>query len=782
MKLPIPFLQSKKEESEYYLALILTDEKTGAVILRVENGNLKKVNSHEAILHAPLDELSLDDLISAVDKSISRAEEVLPPDIQTHQTIFGVQERWVDEETKKITKENLEKLKKVCDALDLTPIGFMVTTEAILHLMQDEEGAPVSAVFAEISKKEVTVSLLRGGKVIESFSGPHLGSTPATVDKLLGHFTVPVLPARIVIFQSKPSEHTSQAFITHHWSKNLPFMHVPQVTVIPSGFDMRSVMYGAASQMGFTVVEGKHYVLPEIPARVIKEELAEAADEDQFASESLSEPTEEPPIDLGKSAEAEEADSAAESDFGFVLDRDIPERKSLEPETETHEEAFEPQIHHKVHDEALAEDEEREYDSRQRRSAGEKKLPFLAALSALKIPKNIKMPAISGLFSKLSGKNTPYKIIIPVAIVIIVIVGVILFYYYKMQANVTLTMKPNMVSQDETVTFSIAEPNDFGNNLVAAKSISTSIAGQVSTPATGKKDVGDKAKGTVTVFNNTSSSVSISSGTQLTASNGQVFTLDNSITVASASGDIFSGTKPGTTDTTVTAKDMGTDGNEPSGTEFNIGSGNNVAAKNDNAFSGGTSKTVTVVSSNDIAKLRSQLPGSVQSSAKQKLASEISSDETLLPLISSPTLENQKFDHQVGDQASQVSLTASVVYAGIAYANSDLDDYAKSIVKQKYPQDPTVANKSVKETVNDASQRTSQAATATVAIQAGLLPNIDKQDVISNIQKKSLGDAKNSLTALPQVQSVDISFSPPIPLLPLLFPTLPHHISVSITQ
>src|SRR6185437_418938 len=219
--------------------------------------------------------------ITTLDKAISRAEEILPPDIQTHKTVFGVKGTWVDDETKKIKSEYLEKLKKACDALDLKPIGFMVTTEAIMHLMQDEEGAPVSAVFAEIGKKEVILSLLRGGKVIESVSNPHLESTPATVDKLLGHFTVPVLPARIVIFQSKPNEHTSHAFMSHQWSKQLPFLHVPQVTVLPEAFDMRSVMYGAASQMGFTVVEDKHEELPVISPRVVKEELLEAQQEEQ---------------------------------------------------------------------------------------------------------------------------------------------------------------------------------------------------------------------------------------------------------------------------------------------------------------------------------------------------------------------------------------------------------------------------------------------------------------------------------------------------------------------
>src|SRR3984957_1888447 len=160
MKLPFSFLKSKKEESEYFLSLILTDEKAGAVILKAAEGNLKQINSNESPFSESLEELPLDDLITTIDKAISRAEEILPPDIQTHQTIFGVKDNWVDNETKKIKKEYLEKLKKACNALDLTPIGFMVTTEAITHLMQDEEGAPVSAVFTEIGKKYVNLNLL----------------------------------------------------------------------------------------------------------------------------------------------------------------------------------------------------------------------------------------------------------------------------------------------------------------------------------------------------------------------------------------------------------------------------------------------------------------------------------------------------------------------------------------------------------------------------------------------------------------------------------------------
>jgi hypothetical protein len=783
MKLPFPFLKSKKQQSDYYLALLFTDEKASAVILKAEEGNLRRVNSHEAFLSESLEDISIDDLVTATDKAISKAEEVLPPDIQTHQTIFGVKAIWVDSLTKKIKKEYLEKLKKVCNALDLTPIGFMVTTEAITHLMQDEEGAPVSAIFADIEKKEITLSLLRGGKVVESVSSPHLVSTPATIDKLLGHFTVPVLPARIVVFQSRPDERTHHMFMAHQWSKQLPFLHVPQVTIIPKAFDMRSVMYGAAAQMGFAVIEEKHEDLPEIPEKVLEEEIAVVQGEEPSVDAIDTDSTEsESALETAGTADVQGVEDASGTEgakeFGFVVNQDISE---YEPVSEKQEEelSVHPTVHHEENDTVVEQDYAEE---RKKRVGGEKKLPFLAALSSLSLPKKIKFPAVGNIFSKFKGSKTALIIIIPVVIIVVLIAGTIWFYYYKMQANVVLTMKPNMVSQDETVTFSTSQSNDFSNNVIAAKNVSATVNGQASTPATGKKDEGDKAKGTVTIYNNNSNSITLNSGTTVTANNGQVFLLDSTVTVASASGDVFSGTSPGTTQTTVTAKALGTSGNEPSGTTFAIGSDNTVAAKNDNAFSGGTDKTVTVVSSADITKLRASLISSVQDAAQQKLSGEATDGESVLPLVGSPTLQNENFDHVIGDEATDVSLTASVVVSGMAYATSDLDNFASTIAKQKYPQDPNVADKTIKESISNATQKSQDTASATVTIQAGLLPDINKADIISTIQNKSIDIAKNALTGLPQADTADITFSPPIPFLPLLFPTLPHHINLTISS
>lgn len=754
MKLPIPFLKSKQVDADYYLSLIITDEKVGAVILQAGEGTLKKINANEVYFDESIEDLTIDDLVNTADKAISRAEEILPPDIQTHQTVFGVKENWVEPETKKIKKEYLDKLKKVCDALDLKPIGFMVTSEAITHLMQDEEGAPLSALFAEIHKKEVSLSLLRGGKVLESVSSPHLESTPATVDKLLSQFSVPVLPARIVIFQSKPDERTSQAFINHHWSKSLPFLHVPQVTVLPTEFDMRAVTNGAATQMGFTVLESKHETLEKVTPNP-KDEEALAADDEALAN-----------VVPVEDSSAEEAALLAEeaSDFGFVINQDLDQAKPAIESEETPEFA----------------DTDPEFEEETYRSSRAESKPTHPLAAAKARMQNLKMPPVADWIHKFKNNPSSLKYIIPAGVLIFLIVSFSLFYYYGMKATIVLTVAPNMVDQKNTVTFSTSESNDFPNDIIATKQVSTSINGQVSTSATGKKDVGEKAKGTVTIYNTSSGTVSLSGGTQVTASNGQVFLLDSDVKVASSSGDIFSGTKPGTTDVSVSAKDLGTDGNVPSGTKFTVSGRDTIAGKNDNAFSGGTKKSVTVVSADDLAKLRSQLTKSVQSDAQKKLKDQASGDEAVLPITSDPTLQSQKFNKNVGEETKEVTLNANVVFTGFAYNKNDLKEYAKTILQKKDSNGGNLADKSLNATVGTATLKSKGSATATVMLEAGMIPNLNEQDIIPNVQKKSLGDAKTSLSSLPQVEQADIKFSPPIPLLPLLYPSLPHHISMQI--
>lgn len=757
----LPFFNKKKEDTGYYLALLLTDEKASAVILHEEMGKVSIIGNHEEYLSTPLDHVHIDELIEVVDKALSRAEEGLPPSIETHSTVFGLKESWIEEETKKIKKHHLTQLKKVCDSLDLTPIGFMVTNEAIAHLLQEEEGAPLSAILGEISKTGVNLTLLRGGKKIEAIHGPFKEFTPAvTVDMLLRHFTVPVLPARLILFDSDSTEKLSQQFISHQWSKSLPFLHVPQIVVLPAGFDARAVAFGAAAQMGFELT-GLDKALPKTVSHA--HIPAQSEEEVQNEDEQLEEPKNEPPI---------EGDN-----FGFVAGKDIAEAG---PEPEVKPGHQDEPLHHAAyaddevktghHTPAFSEDEEEEEEEPKQRG----KFAPLAFLSGLKLP------SFTNKFSTLGKKK---KILLPIGIIAVVIIGIgifSLYYLYNVEAIVELRMKPNMVNKTATTVFSADTSSDFSKDIIAAKTLTATVNGEVSTEATGKKDVGEKAKGNVTIFNNSDEKVTIKSGTEIKSNNGLVFIIEKDVNVGSASGDIFSGTKPGTADTSVVAKDIGTEQNLPSNTKFAIGGNSSLAAKNDSAFSGGTKKTVTVVSKNDQAKLREELPKSLQSKAKATIAQKAGSSETVLPYFATDSIENATYDKKVDEEAKKVTLKASVVFKGLSYQNSELEDYAKTVLEREGSSDVSFAENSTKAEVKDAKQKDEKEMTATVVLEAGALPKIDTTEVADGLQGKSYGDAKDKLGNLPQIDTSEIKFAPAIPLLPQFFPSLPKNIKVIV--
>lgn len=790
MKLPIPFLKSKKESSLYYLALLLTSERASTVILEESAGKIKIINSKNQFFTGNIEDLPLEELIETIDKAISRAEEVLPPDVEIRKTVFGVKESWVEEETKKIKKNYLKKLKKVCDSLELSPIGFMVVSEAISHLMQEDEGAPLSAIFAELGKKFVTLTLFRGGKSVQTIEGLLEGGYATTVDTLLKHFTIEVLPARIILYDSEISEELVQQFIGHQWSKSLPFLHMPQISVLPSGFDGRAVTFGAAAQMGFEVLDID--AGPVIQTYDTNAALAKEEKKTHTAAHKLH--TEDEKAEADAEEKSSETKHVAGSEtliptenFGFVLEKDIAE---VGPSPETHhkesntsnEDSHKETISDSLVDTTPIENTEETPDE----SAFEKNIQegnvhakrasfFGSFLGSIRLPK-IHIPSFG-----------PKGVLLPIFIVLLLIGALIggayYFYFNKVNASVIVTLTPKKVTENPDVVFTADGNNDLSNNIVAAKSVDGTLDGDLTIGATGKKDVGEKAKGSVTIYNNnTDSDITLSVGSAIKSESGLSFILDKEVTVASASGDIFSGTKPGTTTVDVTANDIGTNYNLPSGTKFSVGNNSFLAAKNDSAFSGGSKKTVTVVSKDDLLTLKTDLTKNLESKASGELVKQAQGDSVVLPIVLSTNIDNTKYDKNAGDEAKTVKLSGTLTYSGLSYQNTDVKEFSKALLEKNYAKNMTSDENTLDIKVNDAKKKSDKEITATLTINAALLPKIDNQSIAKQISGKSVKDAEAIISHFPQVEHTTIVYTPNISFLATLFPRLPNHVTVTVSS
>jgi hypothetical protein len=751
MKLPIKLPFQKKDDSSYYLSLLLGDENVHATVFSEKNGKIDVVGEHEQHLPTLLEKLSDDELLDILDKTISTAERKLPEGFQTRKTIFGVKENWIEDT--KIKKDYLQKLKKVCDNLGLTPIGFLVIHEAIAHLLQKEEGAPVSAILAEVGSNDIAVSILRAGKILETKRVPLNESIAKTIDKTLHVFTeYEILPSRLIVFSNTTHEKLSHELTSHQWSKSLPFLHVPQIKMLPKSFESRAMLFGAATQMGFEVLD--IFDRPTIPNdEVIQTSLRE---EPSFA----------------------QTEAAEEAMFGFMTDADIAHieqspKTAVSAITKEKETAIET-----YNDDFFMSEHEATSSSHEKTASWKTKITHLGNT----IKKQFSLLGRSLPVTKLShhfpivAKRKGLIFIPPIILGLLLLI--VLLYIFTIKATVVLYIDPKTMEKDQDITFSINQSSNPTQNLIAAESVETIEEGSVSTTTTGKKEIGEKAKGSVTLYSRISQSKTFSSGTVITGPNGLKFSLDKDVTVASSSGDASA--SPATANVAVTATTIGKESNLPSGSKFTITGFNegDVVAKNSDAFSGGSKKDITIVSKADTAKLLDELPKKLTDTAKEALAGKVSGTKELLPVFLQTGIEKKTFDKDVGEEATTVNLTGSVAFTSAAYDKKELQAYALSQLSEDTNK-LTPAKESISYSIADVSDKDGDIS-ATMHIKGYLLPKIEKETIQETIAGSSFDDATKTLTALPQVRRVEIQLFPPLPFLPAFLPRLSNNITIEV--
>lgn len=799
MKLPLSLQFKKKITNQYFLALLLRDEKATAVIFEEAEGKVRVVGEHEEQFATTLEHATIEELLEVLDKAISNSESGLDESIQTQKTVFGVKEEWVEEA--KIKKEYLSKLKKISESLSLTPIGFLVIPEAIAHLLSREEGAPVSAILVEIGKKAITVSHIRAGRVIETKTKILEDSPVKTTDALLHSFTkAEIFPARVIIFNTDNQERLVHEFTTHNWSKQLPFLHVPQITTLSKSFDARAVLFGAAGQMGFEVLQAdladakavtKKVPLPSFADHAASMDIQEASTAESLEGEAAS-------ADSSGESKEEKNDKELQS-FGFMKEKDIMEAVPEEDQEIVSEDvnennSLDEKKEAKIAKESLEEKEpekKENFTAHHKSDESEEMMHELVQASVhhekkhkqslfapIIVMGNTIMDKIKGLIkpshsSEKGGKI--HKLFIIPPIIIALVIGILLLYVFFIKAVITLNIKVKSVDQNEAVIFAVGGKSDFAKNTIAAESFSVDEDGSVTTDATGKKEVGDSAKGSITLSSALNQQKTIAKGTKVTSSNSLVFVLDNDVSIASSSG--LSDIK--TAKAAVTANDIGKEYNLPSGTKFTITgfSSSEIEGKNDNAFSGGSKKDVTVVSKEDVAKIEEQLPKDLEAKAKDDMQKKLSGDKALLPVSVSQEITDERFSKKVGDEASSVTLKGTVSFDGVTYKKSELESFGKKLLKDNIG-DMLVTKKGITFDIQDVKQNKDKTVTTNTTIKASLLPSVDASKLSQDLAGKSFDETKAILMKLPQVQDVRIVLSPNLPFLPKTLPRMNKNITI----
>lgn len=752
----LPFLNNKPK-TEYFLALVLRDDRINAFIFEQQENTIKIVNSQEESFSDSLDKTSYEDLLDAADKVISQAEDELNLAKEVQKTIFGLKESWVKDG--KIKSEYLQILKKLSDSLGLAPVGFLTVSEAVVSLLQKEEGAPPSAILVDVGKNNVTVASVRAGKVVEVKTAEIHQSPVFTVDTLLKHFEiVEILPAKVILLNE--DEELVQEFIGHQWSKSLPFLHLPQIVSLESDSIGKAFVFGLANQTGAKVLDQFDKAEePEVqkepePVEEENNEPEEPVGENVEPAKVVEQPT-EPPVEEVHSNILPATNGLKFVDtpdfFGFTK-KDVAKAEPPKPEV-----APEPQVFEEIPEDVAIEETKRELLPAAVLIMLPKLKNFLIELlSKVKILKISNFPNIRGprLF-----------VFIPFAFILLFII----YYLFFLKANVILSITPKVIEKTQDVNFS-TDPSDFKNNTIKGDLLTQSEDGTASTNTTGKKETGDKAKGIVNIFNFSNAKVTFLAKSKLTSSNSLGFLTATDVVIASRSAD-----SPGKTSVNVEAEKFGTEYNLPSSTSF-TSSNSDISAKNDNPFSGGTKKEIQVVSKEDVSKIQDDLIKSLEEKAKSDVLEKLSKGKDLLTDFTDETLDKKSLDKNVDDEAKSVKLTGTVSYEFLSYDKDELINYLKTVISSNQSID-----KENLELKFEDIKKTEGKVVAKMTAKIKIVPKIDKESIAKKITGKSFDKARSEILTS-QINDVEIKFFPNLGFLPKFLPRFSKNINIRILE
>lgn len=345
----------------------------------------------------------------------------------------------------------------------------------------------------------------------------------------------------------------------------------------------------------------------------------------------------------------------------------------------------------------------------------------------------------------------------------LVIIFLIWAVFFAGKATVAITAKTNIVNINKALELRSGVKLDAAQGIAPAvvKEIKRSSA--VEFTATGKKDVGEKATGTVKYSNSSISSASIPAGTELTTSGGLIFVTDSQVTVpapiigeCSGQACIVKGSATGT----VHAAASGSRYNGATGSLS--GSPSGVTASFADATTGGTDKTVSVVSQNDIDLAKEKLQTQDANTLKAELQKQFAKSVVVI---------NESFTAEPGDptstpgldqEATSAKLTAETVYRMVGIARSDLrtiyDTYTKSQIDGNKSQKIYESGDEVTSFAQFAKTENGFGVKAQAAAQVG--PNIDDRALASQLVGKRSGEIQQQIEAIQGVEDVQVKFSP----------------------
>jgi hypothetical protein len=345
---------------------------------------------------------------------------------------------------------------------------------------------------------------------------------------------------------------------------------------------------------------------------------------------------------------------------------------------------------------------------------------------------------------------------------IVLVVGYIFGMYYFSSAKVTLFT--NGARVDVTTTFavdpSLATSNVSGEVLAGHEVTSNKTLSGSFTPS-GKQDAGTKASGSMIVTNSLGVDQPLVAGTRFEAPDGNIFVSGQDVTVPAATLDSDGNKINGTSTIPVTAQANGDNYNEAP-TTYTIPALNNPKVTAQGAqMSGGTTKTVNVVTQPDINTEQAALLSQNQSTVARSLAAEVPAGYNALTSSAASSVSNVTSSPAVGGVGNTGSLQIHVSYSELVVKTSDYNALVAAAEQQQIGSGNQIYDNGIAGAqITPGSKDQTGRQTFQLAATAYSGPKLNLASIATKLKGQRYGDAVSAAQGLPGVSQATVSIWP----------------------
>ncbi len=738
MKLPDPlsFLHKKPEGRKLFLSLALDVDAVGAAVWHIGPHGQPEILSRA--WESTADD-SWDSRIQAADRALTLVEDKAHIGSPLVKVVLGLPADYITQNGD-IDPAARAPIKKLTKSLELEPIGFVPIAQALAYLLKRDEGVPASVIFLGVTKSAVTISLYKIGILIGQKAAPLGDSFADEVEAILKSFDGDdILPSRMLLYggQSDDREKVRALLLKHPWPTRVNFLHFPKIELLPQDSVNDAVCIAGATELATTMGEepdrsdtaAPREVAPQAANQVSAAEAREEAEEEIVSEDGSLDGqagTTEEKIEGGEGEESNVVMVDPVS-LGFAKNKDVLE--------EVQGAKFKVQ------------------NIKQGETETER--------APISFPK-IALPHIDFPSFRLPESGKSLWMILAGALVGIVLFAFLL-YWLLAKATVTVLVLPQAIDVKSTVTVDpTATLVDSATKTIPGLKQEKSVSGKKSMPVVGKKNVGDPAKGTVMIYNkNMTSAKTFLKGSVLTSGSLQ-FTLDDAVSVASASESLSQGTTTyGKATGSITAVQIGPQSNMPAGNEFTFKdtSSSVATARNDAALTGGTSREVTVVTRADYDALTKALTDELVAQAKKDLAGTVGGGQKLIDATVKTTIGEKTFVQELDQEAKELNGKLTVLVSGIAYRDDDIKSFLTESAGASIPAGYTLSPARTEVVVTDVTVKKDGKVVMSAHLTSVALPTMDTKLIQAGIAGKKLESATEFLKSQSGVAGAEFSFS-----------------------